>query len=255
MKKKILIIGDSCKDVFVYCKTERLAPDIPVPILNVIEKKENPGMAKNLEMNIRSLTNDCDIITNSGWQNITKTRYMHYGSNHAFLRVDTADKIHRIINVNKIPLHKYYIIAISDYNKGFLTEKDIEYICKNHNNVFIDTKKILGNWLNKVKFIKLNDYEHERSKHAITKSMESKIICTKGDQGATFKNKIYSVKKVEIKDLSGAGDSFFAALMVKYVQTKSIEKSIIFANECASEVVQHKGVTVIPRHYIKNVTI
>ena len=38
-------------------------------------------------------------------------------------------------------------IIISDYCKGFLEESDIEYICENNFNVFVDTKKRLGNWI------------------------------------------------------------------------------------------------------------
>ena len=29
-------------------------------------------------------------------------------------------------------------IVISDYDKGFLNEEDIQWICENNNNVFID---------------------------------------------------------------------------------------------------------------------
>ncbi|MDP2665504.1 MAG: PfkB family carbohydrate kinase, partial [bacterium] len=87
-----------------------------------------------------------------------------------------------------------------------------------------------------------------RSKASLPKGLEKKIIYTKGDQGAFFKGKNYPVgKKVEVKDVTGAGDSFFAALVVKYLETGNIEKAIAFANECASEVVKHKGVTVIQK--------
>ena len=48
-----------------------------------------------------------------------------------------------------------------------------------------------------------------------------------------------------MKDSSGAGDAFLAALVVEYVRSEDIEKSIVFANECASQVVQHRGVSVI----------
>jgi len=36
-----------------------------------------------------------------------------------------------------------------------------------------------------------------------------------------------------------------AALCVKYLKTKDIDQSIVFANECATEVVQKKGVNTI----------
>jgi hydroxymethylpyrimidine/phosphomethylpyrimidine kinase len=75
--------------------------------------------------------------------------------------------------------------------------------------------------------------------------MMKKLIHTKGSDGCYFNGKNYPVNKVEVKDSSGAGDSFFAALICKYLNTKNIEESIIFANTCASEVVKHKGVTTI----------
>ena len=46
MNKDILIIGESCRDIFVYCDCTRLCPDIPVPALKVLHQKENEGMAK-----------------------------------------------------------------------------------------------------------------------------------------------------------------------------------------------------------------
>lgn len=245
--KKILVVGESCKDIFVYCRAERLAPDLPVPVLSILENTENPGMAANVERNIKSIYKDVTLYTNDAWETVTKTRYMHANTNHMFIRIDTDHHIPRV-DVKKIPLHNYDVIAISDYNKGFLTEKDIQYICEHHKNVFMDTKKILGAWANGVKFIKINNYEYERSKATLPKSLKNKIIYTKGDQGAFYKGKNYPLeKKVEVRDLSGAGDSFFAALLVKYVETGDIEKAINFANACASLVVQHKGVTVIQR--------
>lgn len=246
--KKILVVGESCRDIFVYCKAERLAPDLPIPVLSIIEQKENPGMAANVERNIKGIFSNVDLYTNEKWQEVTKTRYIHRDTNHIFIRVDTDHHIPRI-NVESIPLSKYDIIAISDYNKGFLHEEDISYILARHNNVFIDTKKILGDWAEKAKFIKINNYEYERSKPYISGAVADKIIHTKGDQGCIFKGKLYPVaQKVEVKDTSGAGDSFFAALIVKYTETGDIEKAIDFANECASQVVQHKGVSVIKRN-------
>lgn len=243
--KKILVIGESAMDIFVYCDAERLAPDLPIPVLKVIDTQTNPGMAKNVERNIKSIANICDLYTNQNWRQVTKTRYMHHKSNHAFVRVDTDHRMQRV-DVKKIPLN-YEIIAISDYNKGFLTIEDIEYICSKHPLVFIDTKKPIGSWASKAKYIKINNFEYERSLPYLTKKIEDKIIVTKGGDGAYFRNKQYPVKKVEVKDSSGAGDSFYAALLVNYAETGDIEEAIDFANECASVVVGQRGVTVISR--------
>ena len=161
--------------------------------------------------------------------------------------MDTNNRIPRVA-IQNVPLSQYDAIAISDYNKGFLTEEDIQYVCEHHNLVFIDTKKVLGDWVAKAKYIKINNKEYELSKPYISPAIQSKIIYTKGEQGAFFNRKNYPVhKKVEVRDLTGAGDTFFAALIVKYVETGDIEQSIVFANECAAEVVKHKGVTVIQK--------
>lgn len=241
--KSILVIGESCRDVFVYCDAFRLCPDVPVPVLNIKDQTENPGMAKNVQRNIRSLIKECDIITNSNWYNITKTRYVHENSNHMFFRVDSPHNISRI-DVDKID-YNYEMIAISDYDKGFLYEEDIEHICSRHSNVFIDTKKILGDWVMNAKFIKINDYEYKRSKNFIDKNSNLKIIHTMGSNGCEYQGITYPVNKVEVKDVSGAGDSFLSGLVVQYFQTKNIVESIKFANKCASAVVKHCGVTVI----------
>lgn len=241
--KSILVIGESSRDVFVYCDALRLCPDVPVPVLNIKDQSENPGMAKNVHRNIQSLIKDCQILTNSNWYNVTKTRYVHENSNHMFFRVDTLHEISRI-DMNKID-YDYEIIVISDYDKGFLKKEDIEEICSKHPNVFIDTKKILGSWAEKARFIKINDFEYKNSENYITETLSNKIIHTVGSDGCEFCGVNYPVDKVEVKDVSGAGDTFMAGLVVKYFETKDIEESIKFANKCASKVVRQKGVTVI----------
>jgi len=242
MKKRVLIIGESCRDIFVYCDANRLCPDAPVPVLNVVNQQENGGMAKNVQRNIEKYI-ECDIITNYNWYNITKTRYVHDVSNHMFFRVDSNDRIERV-DLSKIN-YDYDIIVISDYNKGFLTEDDIQLISSKHDNVFIDTKKILGSWIKDCKYIKINDYEFNNSKNFITDDFSHKIIHTMGGDGCEFNGKQYKVDRVEVKDTSGAGDSFMSGLVVEYLKTFDIEKSIKFANKCASEVVKHRGVTII----------
>ena len=241
---EILVIGETCRDVFVYCDSNRLCPEAPVPVLNIADQRENPGMAGNVRRNIESLSGKViDITTNTNWYEIAKTRYVHRESNHMFFRVDTTQSIPRI-DVKSIDFD-YDLIVISDYNKGFLLEEDIKYICTNHQNVFIDTKKILGDWVKDARFIKINDYEYRNSEAYLTKEIKDKIIHTMGGLGCEYAGKRYPTKKVEVKDLSGAGDTFMAALIVKFIETDDIELSIKYANQCASKVVTQKGVAVI----------
>lgn len=239
---RILVIGDSCRDIFVYCDAHRLCPDVPVPVLNVSYQTENNGMALNVQENIKALGHPCEILTNSNWHDVTKTRYVHATSNHAFFRVDSGIKPERMMNC---PSLLYGMIVISDYNKGFLKEEDIAAICSMHDNVFVDTKKRLGPWLNHARYIKINAPEYMASKEFITPELKDKIVVTLGKDGCEHRDHIYPVQQSDVRDVSGAGDTFLAGLCVKYLQTSDIEESIMFANRCAASVVKHRGVTVV----------
>ena len=126
---KILIIGDSCKDVFVYGKVNRLTPEAPVPVFNPTKTKTNDGMAKNVSNNVEALNVGVYTITNSN--SIRKVRYVDDKSNQLVLRVDEHDYCDRIDDdtLSSIQDNKCHItmagivdvdaIIISDYCKGF----------------------------------------------------------------------------------------------------------------------------------------
>lgn len=239
---KILVIGDSCQDVFIYGRCERMCPDAPVPVFIPMKTEKTGGMAMNVYENIISLGSECELITNK--KKVTKTRYIDEKTNHMFLRVDSEKtNSDRIDNILSIDLSLYEAIIISDYNKGFLHYEDIKYICENHPLVFIDTKKIINYNMASSKFIKINEIEYNTNLSVGNlESFEDKLIVTLGSEGSKYKDIIYSVDKVEIKDSSGAGDTFLSGLVVEYCRSRDISKSIEFANKCSTIVVQHKGV-------------
>tara|TARA_E500000305_G_scaffold106574_1_gene105395 strand:+ start:202 stop:948 length:747 start_codon:yes stop_codon:yes gene_type:complete len=243
---KILVIGDSCKDIHIYGKCDRLAPDAPVPVFVPIYEKQNLGMAGNVYQNVVSMGVPAILKSNS--VNIEKKRYVHEETNHMFLRVDSGEeKIERIKDLSIEFINKFNLIIISDYDKGFLYREDIQFICENHNNVFIDTKKIIGDYCKECKYIKINKNEFNASREFLKSSewTHDKLIVTIGSGGCRLSGKIYPVDKVEIKDLCGAGDTFMASLCVNYLKTKNIESAIEFANSCATKVVQMKGVNTV----------
>jgi|10_taG_2_1085330.scaffolds.fasta_scaffold01586_14 D-beta-D-heptose 7-phosphate kinase/D-beta-D-heptose 1-phosphate adenosyltransferase len=244
-KKHILIIGESCRDVFNYGTCARLCPEQPVPIFKSKKTIENAGMALNVYNNIVTLGIDADIITNKNWSTITKTRFIDSSSNHMFMRLDVNDDEYIKYDTKTIDYDKYDAIIVSDYNKGFISEQQIEQISLNHSCVFLDTKKYLGSWCENVTFIKINEQEYLRNKHFILDRVIDKTIITLGSKGASLNEVIYPVPKVEIRDVAGAGDSFIAGLVVKYIEHNNIIESIEFANDCATKVVQKRGVSVI----------
>ena len=76
----------------------------------------------------------------------------------------------------------------------------------------------------------------------LSDKIEERLIVTMGAEGAKFNRITYPVENVEIKDSAGAGDTFISALTFKFVQTSKIQEAIAFANSCATDVVQKRGV-------------
>ena len=244
---KILVIGDSCTDIFIYGEIDRICPEAPVPVFKPIRETKNDGMAKNVKSNLEALGCEVNIITNPN--DIKKTRYVDDKSNQMVMRVDEHDYCEEVDNdmLEYVVNNEFDAIIISDYCKGFLLEEDIEYICDNCNNVFIDTKKQLGSWIKNADFIKINHLEHQKNFDIIPNypELEDKLIVTQGKNGCIYEGKVYPTKEVPVKDVSGAGDTFLAGLVCEYIKTYDIEKSIKFAQECTTKVVQKHGVSTI----------
>ena len=242
---KFLVIGESCLDVFVYGRVERLAPDAPVPVFNKESINNNPGMASNAERNLRGLGCDVTLATNSNSSSIRKTRYVETKSNHMFLRVDEGDESYGSCNLSKINLEKYDCVVISDYNKGWLSTNQINEIGKRSKISVLDTKKILGTWAETISYIKINETEFERTKDFLTEKVTDRLIVTLGPRGALYQGVIYSSPNVQRVDSCGAGDTFVASFSKKLAETNNAEEAIKFANECASIVIQQRGVTTL----------
>ena len=244
---KVLVIGDGCIDLFQYGVCERLSPEAPVPIFRPTTLTTSGGMAINVADNIEALGIECDVVTND--IRPTKTRYVDEVSNQILLRVDVNDKIKEILakDFDSIDFSKYDAIVISDYNKGFLSDTAIRLITERHNLVFMDTKKKLGSWSLGVEVLKLNEKEFFENYNWLLGMTEHELVMTKGKDGAVynFSKKFPIENEHPVRDLSGAGDTFLAALVVKYLEKNNMEEAISFANKCASWVVTQKGVVAV----------
>ena len=243
MKKKIIIIGETCVDKFIYCKVNRLSPEAPVPVLNPIRTVKNKGMAGNTISNIKALLPECSIISFSPIKNPTKTRYVEEKTNHMFFRFDEGDN--EIERFEWSENYDYFLqeadlVIVSDYNKGYLSNEDLILIGNKSKISILDSKRKLTNDITKsFTFIKLNEEESQNNSDID----KSNVITTLGAAGAMFNDVIYpSTKPQETIDVSGAGDTFTAAFSVSYLDTKNIPLSILFANEISAKVVGKRGV-------------
>ena len=246
---KFLVIGDSCVDKFIYGTCDRICPEAPVPVFNPTNVKKSGGMASNVQANVQSLGVDCDIITNG--ELITKTRYVDNKTNQMLLRVDEHDYVKTKVDIDDIKnrINNYDGVIIADYDKGFLLEEDIEAIIDECDNVFLNTKKKVSWSFTGTRFIQLNQYEYQNTISEIDDMRDEiyeKLIVTCGDRGCYYKKILYPPpRKVEARDLSGAGDTFISAFAVSLVENNDINKAIDFAQDCASKVVAKRGVVTI----------
>lgn len=245
----ILVIGESCEDVYIYTKSDRLSPEAPVPILKVIKEVRSEGMALNVRNNLENINKDAFVVVITNYKNITKTRYVDYKSNHTFIRIDDGEDFidkFDIRNIISEIINNTDLIIISDYNKGFLSDKDIVDICKLNKPTILDTKrKLTKEILDVVSYVKLNESEYDNNEDIIGDEYLDKIIITMGGDGVLYNNIKYKQKEnIRTIDVSGAGDTFTAAFGLKILETKDIEESIFFANDMSALVVKKRGISV-----------
>jgi bifunctional ADP-heptose synthase (sugar kinase/adenylyltransferase) len=248
-KFKVLLVGDSCRDEYYYGTVERISPEAPVPIVRINRCISKMGMAVNVKENLETLGCRVDFIT--GDQISIKRRYLDIHSKQHMLRVDD-DRESSPLDPQLAPellCSDYHAVVISDYNKGLITYDFIKKIRDGFSGpIFLDTKKPdLAQFQGC--YVKVNQTEL-----AASTSQCSDLIVTLGERGARYQDITYAAPMVHVADVCGAGDSFLAALTVRYLQTKSMASAIDFANRCAAITVQHHGVYALTLDDIKNLT-
>jgi D-glycero-beta-D-manno-heptose-7-phosphate kinase len=242
---KVLVIGESCTDIFIYGKSNRKSPEGNGPVFIPTKEVYGAGMAGNSSNNLASMGVDVDLFSNE-YIETTKTRFVNEDTNELYMRLDENDISDRM-DISQLPnVGDYDAILISDYNKGFITEEDIEHISKLHPLVILDTKKKLGDWCKNIKFIKVNRSEYKRNESIIKENdwLFEKMIITLDGDGSVYKGESVPTTKVESADISGAGDTYIAGFTVKYIETNDVLESMKWANYCAGEVVKQKGVSI-----------
>jgi D-beta-D-heptose 7-phosphate kinase/D-beta-D-heptose 1-phosphate adenosyltransferase len=242
----VLVIGDYCIDQFSYGICQRLSPEAPVPVFDIQYTNKMEGMAGNVYKNLQNLGLNVSLIKND--ETVIKTRFIDLKTKQHLLRVDENNIIKKI-DIKKIKSFKYDAVVISDYDKGFITNDIIPNLLALFDcPIFVDSKKTdLSKYENCI--IKINETEYNKVQKYPT---NYKLIVTLGENGALYNNKIIPTNKVQVFDVSGAGDTFIASLVTKYLVSNDLEKSIKFANVCSSIVVTKSGTATINFEEIVN---
>lgn len=162
-KSKIAVIGDVMIDAYLEGSVNRVSPEAPVPIVNVLAREERLGGAANVALNLLSLGSDVAICSVVGKDDagekilelmgnhqmsldgmvqsedrMTTVKTRVIGNNQHLLRVDqeitasitTKEELALIEGVKKIIAQGCDAIIFEDYNKGVLTKSVITSIIK-----------------------------------------------------------------------------------------------------------------------------
>lgn len=173
--KKILVIGDSMIDSYLFGEINRTSPEAPVPVVETKKHESRLGGAANVALNLKSLGATpilCSAIgddkegklfielmkkedlTTEGMiiskikRTTLKTRVIANDKHQ--LRIDEEDSSPidneiELIDLIKKLIYNIDVVVLQDYNKGVLTSNVINEVIKiaNNNNIpsIVDPKK------------------------------------------------------------------------------------------------------------------
>lgn len=237
---KVLLIGDSCEDEYIYGKCEGINSEAPVPIIKFSKIETKAGMAANVCLNLQAFNVDTTFLTNS--EKIVKTRFIEEKYNHQILRVDNDEKIKPLLL--PISTSNFDAIAIYDHDKGYVTESKIFEIVEQATcPVFIDSKK--ENLPNK------NNCYHIR--HEFRGNVEN-LITSLGSKGCIFENILYPLENIKVYDIIGTDSVFLASVVYGYLKYDNMSKALLFANKAFSIASQEMGAYILTDKNIISLT-
>jgi D-beta-D-heptose 7-phosphate kinase/D-beta-D-heptose 1-phosphate adenosyltransferase len=261
----ILVIGDYIQDVYWHGTCDRISPEAPVPIIKNIKVSTLQGGAGNVTENLHALGSEYRLIRNPN-QITIKTRIVADG--HIVCRIDSEEytpfKISSSELRNMSDDADYAIL--SDYDKGVLDDAQniVTTLTLMSTKVIVDPKKNFsayrGAWL-----IKANKKEFENEIGRPIKGMSDihnlsldmirghniyNIIVTLGAEGCfltTREGEGYHIQAEghDVKDVTGAGDVFVAALAHFLDRGDSLLEATKKANTLAGISVAHFGTYVV----------
>ena len=248
---KILIIGETCYDKFIYGECYRICPEAPVPVFTPKHEKVNEGMASNVYKNLEAFEKihkrnfTFKLLTNTSYNE--KIRYIDEASNQMLLRVDKEKDYSFEEKLCFNQIKEYDAVVVSDYDKGLLSESDLENIGKTAKKSFIDTKKKYNHTLAEhFDFIKINKKEAIENGFYNVPEIFNKLILTAASDGCYFKEEHFAINnRSEVIDVCGAGDTFLSAFSYEMLFSKNIKKAIDFAQDSCQYVIGKRGVVTV----------
>ena len=194
-------------------------------------------------------------------EEMIKNRFIDAKTNKQVVRVDNKLKFNEktIKKFKKAFSHvvvdNFDCVVVSDYAKGCIDWSIVNKLKSIGCPIFVDTKqKDLSMWkdLGNV-MVKVNEKEFLFSEHS--KQIKN-LIVTHGQNPVQLRKydqlvKSFEVHPVEQANVIGCGDVFLAGLVIEYLRSEDLEKSIKFACLAAEKSCLKQGTCVIGEEEMK----
>jgi rfaE bifunctional protein kinase chain/domain len=295
--QEILVIGDSMLDQWVWGKVNRISPEAPVPVVEVDYFSYSPGGAANVVNNLCSLgarttlvsvvgaddfgvklkeelhgrgVDVSGILVDAGRPTTTKTRIIAHNQQVVRTDLERRDKLSdelsaKVIEFLEGQLSRFKMVVISDYNKGFLGEKVVDYIIKSVKSR--GTYLVVGPKPENLKLFKgatiltLNEKEAlnavnghvsdreslEKIGAEVLKEYENEaILITRGEKGMSLfarSGEAFHIPALasEVFDVSGAGDTVLSVMALSLCSGAQFREATVLSNFAAAVVVKKIG--------------
>ncbi len=301
---KVVVIGDVMLDTYWWGYVERISPEAPVPVVALDNKEYRIGGAGNVALNTASLgaqtfivsvignDNDGKQLTNLFADNavnidylvasddrITTSKTRIISRNQQMMRLDAEitkditsvedDKIFEQL-ISLFNTHQPNVLIFEDYNKGVLTEKNIQRIiglCKQFNVIIaVDPKRKNFFSYSGVDIFKPNLKEVKEGLNLLIDTVNEKVLqeihlalqqklqhqisfITLSEKGVFYQSpdgfKLIPTHIRNIADVSCAGDTVIATASLVYAATKNMLLAAEVANISGGLVCEEVGTAAI----------
>lgn len=300
--KRVLLAGDLLVDRYIHGKVSRISPEAPVPIVQV-DGRQAPevrmGGSGNALMNLAALGAQVDLlgrigddsagelfldllaeaalssealVREPGWPTPLKERIMANGQQLVRVDYEQSRPLSRQLEeelIGQLPgrLEGIDLVVISDYGKGFLTERLLAQLIaqarRGNLPIVADPKGRRFSRYNGVTLLKPNVAETyaaaavdpscslEEAAWALLDGLElDQLMVTRAEEGISLFSPTGQVSHHptqvhQVRDVTGAGDTVLATVAMALSHGHSYQEGALLANVAAGIAIEQLGCAVV----------
>lgn len=290
---KVLVVGDFLLDTYTTGKVRRISPEAPVPIMEVIRHEARPGGAGNVALNMQALggqvtclgrigddvygeqlkkllpgMNLSSLVVEKGYPTPVKNRLI--ADSQQLMRIDSetiswllSELEEQLLSQLKTLIPNMQVVALSDYGKGFLTNRIIQTAIEIARAakvpVIVDPKGADFTKYKGASILKPNLSEafaaakkpgstplEEVAQQIFSQTAIDRLLITRSEAGMSLFSpngvrEDFPVVSKEVKDVTGAGDTVLAVLCLALANHLDLPTSVHLSNIAAGIAIERLG--------------